>query len=125
MQATALIGTDQLAEALGQGGLRVFDCTTHLQPPLGSEDPYIAAAGHHTFEPGDFPGAAYLDLQGEFSDASTRLRFMMPATEQLEVAFGRHGIGEGTRVVLYSIGSMMWATRFWWMLKSLGLHGGA
>jgi thiosulfate/3-mercaptopyruvate sulfurtransferase len=28
-------------------------------------------------------------------------------------------------VVLYSIGSMMWATRFWWMLKSLGFDGAA
>ena len=50
---------------------------------------------------------------------------MMPAVAQLEAAFGRHGIGEGTRVVLYSIGSMMWATRFWWMLRSLGFDGAA
>jgi thiosulfate/3-mercaptopyruvate sulfurtransferase len=26
-------------------------------------------------------------------------------------------------VVLYSIGSAMWATRFWWMLKSIGFEG--
>ena len=50
---------------------------------------------------------------------------MMPATAQLEAAFGRHGLGEGARVVLYSIGSMMWATRFWWMLRSLGFDGAA
>src|SRR5437899_1801891 len=29
------------------------------------------------------------------------------------------------RVVLYSIGTMMWATRFWWMLKALGFDGAA
>ena len=46
---------------------------------------------------------------------------MMPPVEQLEAAFGRHGIGEGARVVLYSIGTMMWATRFWWMLRALGV----
>jgi thiosulfate/3-mercaptopyruvate sulfurtransferase len=46
---------------------------------------------------------------------------MMPKdTGYLEAAFSRHGIGEGTRVVLYSIGTMMWATRFWWMLRALG-----
>jgi thiosulfate/3-mercaptopyruvate sulfurtransferase len=50
---------------------------------------------------------------------------MMPPVAQLAAAFGRHGIGEGARVVLYSIGSMMWATRFWWMLKSLGFDGAA
>jgi len=27
--------------------------------------------------------------------------------------------------VLYSIGSMMWATRVWWMLRSLGFDGAA
>jgi thiosulfate/3-mercaptopyruvate sulfurtransferase len=50
---------------------------------------------------------------------------MMPETAQLEAAFGRHGIGQGSRVVLYSIGSMMWATRFWWMLRSLGFDEAA
>ena len=33
--------------------------------------------------------ARLLDLQGEFSDPSTPLRFMMPATAQLEAAFTR------------------------------------
>jgi thiosulfate/3-mercaptopyruvate sulfurtransferase len=32
---------------------------------------------------------------------------MMPPTEQIEAAFGRHGVGDGARVVLYSIGTMM------------------
>ena len=27
--------------------------------------------------------------------------------------------------MLYSIGTMMWATRFWWMLKALGFDGAA
>ena len=33
--------------------------------------------------------------------------------------------GRGARVVLYSIGTMMWATRFWWMLRSLGFDDAA
>jgi len=122
----ALISTEQLASALGQSDLRIYDCTTYLEPtPAGSEDPYIAVPGRRTFEEAHIPGADFLDLQGEFSDQSTRLRFMMPATTQLEAAFGRHGIGRGARVVLYSIGSMMWATRFWWMLRSLGFDDAA
>ena len=122
----ALISTEQLASALGQPDLRIYDCTTYLEPtPAGSEDPYIAVPGIRTFEEGHIAGADFLDLQGEFSDPTTRLRFMMPQTAQLEAAFGRHGIGKGSRVVLYSIGTMMWATRFWWMLKSLGFDGAA
>ena len=122
----ALISTQELANALGQANFRIYDCTTYLEPtPQGSADPYIAVPGIRTFEEAHIPGADFLDLQGEFSDRTTRLRFMMPATGGLEEAFGRHGIGEGTRVVLYSLGNMMWATRFWWMLRSLGFDDAA
>jgi thiosulfate/3-mercaptopyruvate sulfurtransferase len=122
----ALIRTDELAAQLGQTNVRIYDCTTYLEPtPAGSEDPYLAVPGTKSFAEAHIPGADFLDLQGEFSDQGTRLRFMMPPVAQLEAAFGRHGIGQGVRVVLYSIGSMMWATRFWWMLKSLGFDDAA
>jgi thiosulfate/3-mercaptopyruvate sulfurtransferase len=122
----ALISTKQLADSLHQPDLRIYDCTTYLEPaPAGSGDPYIAVSGRRTFEEAHIPGADFLDLQGEFSDSTTRLRFMMPPTSQLEAAFGRHGLGAGSRVVLYSIGSMMWATRFWWMLRALGFDRAA
>jgi thiosulfate/3-mercaptopyruvate sulfurtransferase len=122
----ALIGAEQLAAALGQPNLRVYDCTTYLDPaPPGSEHPYIVVPGRRTFEEAHIPGADFLDLQGEFSDQTTRLRFMMAPIAQLEAAFARHGLARGTRVVLYSIGTMMWATRFWWMLKSLGFDDAA
>ena len=122
----ALMSTADLASLLGQPRLRVYDCTTYLEtPPPGSDDPYIAVPGRRTFEDAHVPGADFLDLQGEFSDATTRLRFMMPSTVELEAAFGRHGLAGDTRVVLYSIGTMMWATRFWWMLRSLGFDGAA
>jgi thiosulfate/3-mercaptopyruvate sulfurtransferase len=122
----ALITTAELASLIGQPGPRVYDCTTYLEPPPpGDDDPYVAVPGRRTFEEAHVPGADFLDLQGEFSDSTTRLRFMMPPTAQLEAAFGRHGLGAEGRVVLYSIGSMMWATRFWWMLRSLGFDGAA
>jgi thiosulfate/3-mercaptopyruvate sulfurtransferase len=121
-----LISTAELANILDQPDLRLFDCTTYLEPtPAGSTVPYIAVPGKHTFEAGHIPGADFLDLQGEFSDQSTELRFMMPATAQLAAAFGRHGVGADSRVVLYSIGTPMWATRFWWMLRSLGFDNAA
>jgi thiosulfate/3-mercaptopyruvate sulfurtransferase len=117
----ALISTAELADILNQPNLRLFDCTTYLEyQPAGSGIPYIAVPGRHTFEAGHIPGADFLDLQGEFSDQNTELRFMMPPLAQLEAAFGRHGLSNASRVVLYSIGTMMWATRFWWMLQSLG-----
>lgn len=117
----ALIETGELDAILDDPALRIFDCTTYLDRlPPGGESPYNAISGIETFEQAHIPGAGFLDLQGAFSDRTTALHFMMPAASQLEAAFARHGIGTGTRVVLYSIGTMMWATRFWWMLRSLG-----
>jgi thiosulfate/3-mercaptopyruvate sulfurtransferase len=125
-EPTALISTDALAREIGRADLRIYDCTAYLEAtPPGDDDPYIVVSGRNTFEAGHIPGADFLDLQGEFSDQATRLRFMMPPLAQLETAFGRHGLGNDSRVVLYSIGTMMWATRFWWMLKSLGFDGAA
>ena len=118
-----LISTAELASILDQPNLRLFDCTTYLEPaPANSDVPYTAVPGRHTFEAGHIPGADFLDLQGEFSDQDSGLRFMMPDVAQLAAAFGRHGISGDSEVVLYSIGTPMWATRFWWMLTSLGFE---
>jgi thiosulfate/3-mercaptopyruvate sulfurtransferase len=120
-ERNGLISTGELAGLLDRPNLRLFDCTTYLEyQPEGSGVPYIAVPGRDTFEAGHIPGADFLDLQGEFSVPNIELHFMMPATAQIETAFGRHGIAADSRVVLYSIGSAMWATRFWWMLRSLG-----
>ncbi len=35
-------------------------------------------------------------------------------------AFGAAGIGDTSRVVVYSANGPMWATRIWWMLRGLG-----
>jgi thiosulfate/3-mercaptopyruvate sulfurtransferase len=118
-----LLSPAELAGILGEPELRLFDCTTYLEyQPEGSPIPYVAVPGRHTFEAGHIPGADFLDLQGEFSEQATTLHFMMPRVAQLEAAFGRHGVGANSRVVLYSIGTAMWATRLWWMLQSLGFE---
>src|SRR4051812_24296009 len=123
----AVVSTDELAALLHRADVRVYDCTTYNNPPPpGLDQPYIPVPGLATFREAHVPGADFLDLQGEFSDKRQRHWFMMPKdVAQLETAFARHGIGEGVRVVLYSIGSMMWSTRFWWMLRSLGFDNAA
>jgi thiosulfate/3-mercaptopyruvate sulfurtransferase len=117
----ALISTSDLAAILDDPALRLFDCTTTtVPPPPGVDVPYVAVSGLAVFEASHIPGSSYLDIQGEFSDPTTPLRFMMGPLAQMQAAFGRHGVGPGARVVLYSRGSMMMATRFWWMLRALG-----
>jgi thiosulfate/3-mercaptopyruvate sulfurtransferase len=125
-ERSGLITSAELADIIDQPDLRLFDCTTYLEPAAdGSKVPYNVVPGRHTYEAGHIPNADFLDLQGEFSDQTTELRFMMPKVVQLEAPLGRHGIGANNRVVLYSIGTPMWATRFWWMLKSLGFDNAA
>jgi thiosulfate/3-mercaptopyruvate sulfurtransferase len=121
----ALISTEALA-ALGGADLRCYDCTTYLEPAApGDGVPFRVVSGRPAFLAGHVPGADFLELQDELSAGDTRVLFMMPPAEQLTRAFERHGLGDDSQVVLYSVGSMMWATRVWWMLRSLGFDRAA
>ena len=122
----ALVQTDWLAAHLDDADLCIFDCTTQLLPADAETDaPYRIVSGKADYDQGHVPGAGFLDLQGELSDNTTRLRFMLPPAEQFIAAMSRHGVGEGTRVVLYSVGTIMWATRVWWMLRAFGFDRAA
>jgi thiosulfate/3-mercaptopyruvate sulfurtransferase len=122
----ALVQTDWLEAHCGDPDLRIFDCTTHLQrAEPGSEFPYLIVSGKADYDAGHIPGAGFLDIQGELSDNTTKLRFMAPSAGEFAAAMSRHGVGEGTRVVLYSAGNIMWATRVWWMLRALGFDNAA
>ena len=113
-----LVTTEWLAAHLGDRDLRVYDCTTYLKPdPVTT---FRAESGRPQWAEGHVPGSDYLDLQGELSDLSSKLRFTMPPAEQFAAAMSRHGLGENTRAVLYSAGNIMWATRIWWMLRAFG-----
>lgn len=122
----ALIETHTLEAKLGDPDLRIVDCTTWLRPAEPDDDaPYRVVAGRSDYDAGHIPGAVFLDIQSEISDPDTRLRFMAPAAERFAAAMGRLGVGDGARVVLYSAGSIMWATRVWWMLRAFGFDGAA
>ena len=121
--SAGLISTEELARRQGAPGLRVFDCTTYLKP--GSDGRYIAESGRANYDKGHIPGAAFLDLQADFSEKSSALRFTLPPLEELTRAFAAKGVGHGTFVVLYSHASPVWASRFWWMLRAVGFDEAA
>ena len=118
--AAALISTEDLARRLGAPTVRVFDCTTYLRPRTDGQPGYISESGRGNYDKGHIPGAAFLDLAAEFSDASSKLRYTLPPLDALTRAFAAKGIGHGTLVVLYSHAAPTWATRFWWMLRAIG-----
>ena len=118
-----LIDTDALERQLGDPNLRVFDCTTILIPD--PKTTYQAVPARADFEKGHIPGAQFIDLQADLSDKNHRLRFMLPSAEDFAAAMSRFGVGEGTRVVLYSTTTPQWATRVWWLLRVFGFDEAA
>lgn len=120
-----LVSGDWLEEHLGDPDLRVFDCTTYLEYEEGTGRPYRVVSGRADYDAAHIPTSGFLDLQGEFSVEDSPYRFTLPSPELAADAFARHGVGDGTRVVLYSRKSMVWAARFWWMLRWLGFDAAA
>lgn len=121
----AIVDTGWLAGNLSDPALRIYDCTTYLHYETGTGRPYRVESGRADYDRGHIPGSAFLDLQGELSDNSSRFAFTMPALDDLAARFAAKGVGEGTRAVLYSRGSMQWATRVWWMLRAVGFDDAA
>jgi thiosulfate/3-mercaptopyruvate sulfurtransferase len=118
MDPSLLVSTDWLADHLDDADLRVFDATVHLEPtPRGLE----ARSGRADYEATHVPGAGFLDLLSDLSDLGSKLRFTRPAPEQVARVLARSGISHDHRVVIYSAGSVMWATRAWWLARWVGL----
>src|SRR5262249_13225258 len=109
-----LVDTENLARRLGDPALRVFDCTTHLVPDPRTT--YQVVAARADFETGHIPGAQFIDLQADLSAEGTRLRFMRPTAAAFAAAMRRFGVGDGSKIVLYSTTTPQWATRVWWLL---------
>ena len=118
-----LVETDWLAGHLDDPNLILLDGTVHLIP-----DPkitYTVKSGREDFEKGHIPGAQFVDLQADLSAPHPKLRFMLPSAEAFAAAMGRFGVGDKSRVILYSTTTPQWATRIWWMLRNYGFDNAA
>ncbi|MGA9869252.1 MAG: rhodanese-like domain-containing protein [Acetobacteraceae bacterium] len=118
-----LAETGWLAGHLDDPNVLVFDCTTHLIPDPKST--YQVVPGRADFEQAHIPGAQFIDVQGDVSDASQRLRFMAPGADAFAAAMRRFGVNVNSRVVLYSAANVWWATRVWWLLRMFGFDNAA
>ncbi|MEQ8859391.1 MAG: sulfurtransferase [Pseudomonadales bacterium] len=112
-----LIDPTTLAAQHAGSELRVLDATVFLEP---AKTGYRAVSGLERYREAHIPGAAFMDLIRAFSDTSTGLGFSRQSPEVLAEALGALGISPAHRVVVYSSGHMMWATRAFWLLRYAG-----
>jgi len=115
-----LVSTEWLADNMDKQDIKVFDCTVFLRPDPTST--YRVESGLQDYLQGHIPGAGFLNLQDDFSDNSTKLRFTLPDPEHFANAAASAGISNADHVVLYSTTMPMWATRLWWMFRTFGHH---
>ncbi|HIN60139.1 MAG TPA: hypothetical protein EYM88_08520, partial [Gammaproteobacteria bacterium] len=117
-----VVTTDWLSQHSADSNLRVFDCTTHLihQSSPESGAPYVVQSGKDDYDKAHIPGAAFIDLQQDLSDTTSPYRFTCLQANQLAEKFGALGIGDNTTAVLYSQTTPQWATRIWWLLRTVG-----
>ena len=118
-----MVSTDWLANHLQDDDVVVLDATTHLLPrPMvpTPEVPYDVVPGLADFAKGHIPGAQFVDIDGELSDRSHPLHFMLPPPQQCADVMARLGVGDETTVVCYATAVHWWATRLWWMLRVFG-----
>lgn len=119
-----LVETDWLQEHLNDPDLRILDATVYyrVDPETGA---LSIVSGRENWEAGHIPNSTFVDLIEEISAPHPTLRFSAPSAEQFATTMGRHGVGEGTRVVVYDANNIMWSTRVWWLLRTFGFDNAA
>jgi thiosulfate/3-mercaptopyruvate sulfurtransferase len=118
-----LVETEWAAAHLEQPDLRILDCTVHLA--FNPVTMYEISSGREDFERRHIPGAQFVDVLTELSDASHPVLLMAPSAAQFASVMTTCGIGDGTRIVLYSAQNTYWATRVWWLLRMFGFDAAA
>lgn len=118
LELDSLVTAQWLSEHLDHPDLVVLDCTVLVEP--GENGGIRIVSGQANYESGHIPSAGFANLMGNLSDLDNPMTFVMPPPEQFADAMGALGVGEDSRVVLYSAGSPDWAARVWWMLRWVG-----
>lgn len=117
-----LVTAEWLHEHLDDPNLVVLDSTVIVEQ---DENGLREVNGRASYESGHIPGAGFADLMGDLSDADAPLSFTAPSSEEFAKAMGALGVGNDTRVVLYSAQNQAWAARVWWMLRWIGFDNAA
>lgn len=116
-----LIQADNLARELGRPSLVVLDVTVDLAPARFDGD-YRPESGAGPWRVAHVPGSRHVDLLTRFAEPGAALHFSRPTLDRFADDLAAVGISTASDVVLYDRGSMTWAARFWWLLRSVGIE---
>ena len=116
---TMLVSTDWLQQNYSNSNMRIFDCTVWLKPHPNKI--YEIVSGKSDYDIEHIPNSDFLDIL-QISSKDSPLPFMMPDVNMFNDAMSNKGISSDTHVILYSRDNIQWATRVWWMLRSVNFH---
>ena len=116
---TMLVSTDWLQQNYSNSNMRIFDCTVWLKPHPNKI--YEIVSGKPDYDIEHIPNSDFLDIL-QISSKDSPLPFMMPDVNMFNDAMSNKGISNDTHVILYSRDNIQWATRVWWMLRSVNFH---
>ncbi len=108
-----------LAAELGAPGLVVLDGSV-FQRPSADLTTMLQESARASFEKHRIPGSVHLDALDWLWDRTRPFRFALPSPEATAAAFAAHGVGEGSRVVIYDRVGGNWAARTFWTLRWIG-----
>jgi thiosulfate/3-mercaptopyruvate sulfurtransferase len=109
-----LITANQLQELLNIGAnVLICDCRFDLAQ---------VSAGHEAYAKGHIPGAIYVDLDKYLSGSKTGTngRHPLPSPDEWATTRQRLGMAPATHVIAYDSQGSAFASRLWWMLRSIG-----
>jgi thiosulfate/3-mercaptopyruvate sulfurtransferase len=118
-----LVDTEWLNSHLEDADLRLLDCRVDMT--LNAAGGLDFTPARQAWQQAHIPGAHFLDFVADLSAPDTDLGFMLPGPGQFSEVMSAHGVGEGTRVVVYDGFHNMWAARLWWMLREYGFSNAA
>jgi thiosulfate/3-mercaptopyruvate sulfurtransferase len=119
----SLVTAEWLSQHLADPDLVVLDCTVRVE--RDKDQGLRTVSGRAGYERGHIPNAAFADLTGDLAAANPKVSFALPTPEQFAAAMGALGVGDDSRVVLYSANQPAWAARVWWMLRWIGFDRAA
>jgi thiosulfate/3-mercaptopyruvate sulfurtransferase len=106
-----LISTSELGSRIGSASLVVLDVRADLADP---------AEGRRRYDNGHLPGAVFVDLEVDLTGRTGPGRHPLPRPEEFSAVVRRWGVNPDDTVVAYDDNGGAWASRVWWMLRSLG-----